>query len=184
MADQATVTGRNNPTRTVTFTLYDIGNCTGTPLFTDTETLDGGSATSMPYFPFSTGTDYWAATYNGDINNNPVTSGCAAEPVTINKVSPTLSTAPTPPVAVVGAQLTLKDNASLVVFGPSGFIEFFLFDPNGNLVDSESVLVEDGGDYITPVGYTFTPATPGQYVWEVDYSGDANNFPPTAGPRP
>ena len=39
IADQATVTGGDNPTGTVTFSLYNNPNGTGTPLFTDTEPL-------------------------------------------------------------------------------------------------------------------------------------------------
>ena len=39
IADKATVTGGFNPTGTVTFNLYNNSTATGTPLFTDTETL-------------------------------------------------------------------------------------------------------------------------------------------------
>ncbi len=46
IADKATVTGGYNPTGTVTFNLYNNRNGTGTPLFTDTESLSGGTATS------------------------------------------------------------------------------------------------------------------------------------------
>ena len=83
VADKATVSGGSSPTGTVTFTLYNNSGCTGPVLFTDTETLSGGTATSAGYTAAATGTDYWTATYNGDANNNAVTSGCADEPVTI-----------------------------------------------------------------------------------------------------
>ena len=83
IADQATVSGGDSPTGTVTFTLYNNPNGTGTPLFTDTETLTGGTATSKGYTTAATGTVYWVATYNGDSNNSAVTSGTAAEPVTV-----------------------------------------------------------------------------------------------------
>ena len=46
IADQATVSGGNNPTGTVTFNRYDNPNATGASLFTGTETLAGGTATS------------------------------------------------------------------------------------------------------------------------------------------
>jgi hypothetical protein len=90
IADKATVTGGFNPTGTVTFNLYNNPNGTGTPLFTDTEPLSGGKATSKGTTATATGTDYWVATYNGDGNNNPVTSGTALEPVTITSVAPPL----------------------------------------------------------------------------------------------
>lgn len=87
IADQATVSGGDSPTGTVTFSLYSNANGTGTPLFTDTETLSGGVATSKGYKTTATGTDYWVATYNGDANNSPVSSGTSAEPVTITTAS-------------------------------------------------------------------------------------------------
>jgi hypothetical protein len=87
VADQATVSGGYNPTGTVTFDLYNNPNGTGTPLFTDTETLSGGSATSKGYTTTATGTDYWVATYNGDANNSSVSSSTSAEPVTITTAS-------------------------------------------------------------------------------------------------
>jgi hypothetical protein len=86
IADQATVSGGFNPTGTVTFNLYNNPNGTGPALFTDTETLVGGKATSKSTTTTATGTDYWVATYNGDSNNNAVTSGASDEPVTINPV--------------------------------------------------------------------------------------------------
>jgi hypothetical protein len=84
IADKATVSGGDSPTGTVTFNLYNNSNGTGTPLFTDAnEPLAGGAATSKGYTTTATGTDHWVATYNGDSNNNSVTSGTADEPVTV-----------------------------------------------------------------------------------------------------
>ncbi len=74
IADKVTVTGGNNPTGTVTFNLYNNPSGSGTPLFTDTETLSGGTATSHGYTTTAAGTDYWVATYNGNTSNNSVTS--------------------------------------------------------------------------------------------------------------
>jgi len=58
-------------------------------LFTDTETLSGGTATSKGHTATAAGTDYWVATYNGDTNNNSVTSGAATEPVSITSAAKT-----------------------------------------------------------------------------------------------
>ncbi len=95
IADKATVSGGYNPTGTVTFNLYNNSSGTGTPLFTDTETLSGGTATSASYTPTAIGTDYWVVTYNGDGNNISITSAAASEPVTVtNGVVPTLVGSP------------------------------------------------------------------------------------------
>ncbi len=85
IADKATVSGGDIPSGTVTFNLYSNSTGTGPALFTDTETLSGGVATSKGYTATATGTDYWVATYNGNTNNNSVSSGLSSEPVTITK---------------------------------------------------------------------------------------------------
>jgi hypothetical protein len=117
IADQATVTG-DNPTGTVTFNLYNNPNGTGTPLFTDTENLVGGAATSAGYSPTATGTVYWVATYDGDSNNNPVTSGPALEPVVV--------TAVIVPPSIAKA----FDPASVQIDGTS-MLTFTISNPNG-----------------------------------------------------
>ena len=109
IGDQATVSGGLNPTGTVTFNLYDNPNATGTGLFTDTVGLSGASAISAGYIPSALGTDYWVATYNGDSNNNPVTTGTADAPVFISSALPVIGSAvaaPEPPsLALLAAGL-------------------------------------------------------------------------------
>ena len=105
IADQATVSGGDNPTGTVTFNLYNNSSATGTPLFTDTETLSSGTATSAGFTTTATGTDYWVATYNGDSNNTSVSSGTSSEPVSITQASPTIATAANPTSATVGTSI-------------------------------------------------------------------------------
>jgi hypothetical protein len=90
VADKATVSGGDIPSGTVTFNLYSNSTGTGPALFTDTETLSGGVATSKGYTATTTGTDYWVATYNGNTNNNSVSSGLSSEPVTITKAPTSL----------------------------------------------------------------------------------------------
>jgi hypothetical protein len=77
VADAATISGGYDPTGTVTFNLYDNPDATGTSLFTDTEPLFGDTASSASYSTTAVGTEYWVGTYNGDSNNNPVSSGAA-----------------------------------------------------------------------------------------------------------
>jgi hypothetical protein len=102
IADKATVSGGNSPTGTVTFELFNNPNGAGTPLFTDTELLVGDMATSAGYAASATGTDYWVDTYNGDSNNNAVTTGPPGEPVIISSAVPV----PEPPsLALLAAGL-------------------------------------------------------------------------------
>jgi hypothetical protein len=91
IADQATVTGGDSPTGTVTFNLYGNSAGTGPALFTDANVaLVSGVATSTGYTATATGTDYWVVTYNGDSNNNSVSSTANAEPVTVTVTATSL----------------------------------------------------------------------------------------------
>src|ERR1019366_4797908 len=55
IADKATISGGDSPSGTVTFDLYSNDTATGTPLYTDTENLSGGTATSANYTPTAAG---------------------------------------------------------------------------------------------------------------------------------
>ena len=101
------------PTGTVTFKLYGNSGDTGTPLFTDTETLSGGTATSKGYAATATGTGYWVATYNGDVNFNPSPNSPLV--VNIGKATPAITWA-TPTAVASGTALssTQLDAASPV----------------------------------------------------------------------
>src|SRR5271166_3314578 len=130
IADMATVSGGNNPTGTVTFSLYNNPNATGAPLFTDTEPLSGGTATSTGYTTTATGTDFWVVTYNGDSNNSSVASGTALEPVTITTASPTINTTQQPASATVGNSIADKATVS-GGDNPTGTVTFSLYNnPN------------------------------------------------------
>jgi hypothetical protein len=173
VADQATVSGGNAPTGTVTFNLYNNSSASGTPLFTDTESLSGGSATSKGYATTATGTDYWVATFSGDANNESESSGTSAEPVTVGAASPSIATSQQPSSATVGSQVA--DQAT--VSGgdsPTGTVTFKLY---GNATASGTPLFTDteplSGGSATSKGYT-TTATGTDY-WVATYNGDANN---------
>jgi CSLREA domain-containing protein len=178
-ADTAAVSGGDDPSGTVTFNLYDNPNGTGTPLFTDTEPLSGGTATSKRYTTAGTGTDYWVATYNGDRNNNPVASGLAEEPVSVSAATPTIRTQQQPASATVGGSVA---DAAAVSGGddPSGTVTFNLYDnPNGTgrplFTDTEPL---SGG---TATSKRYTTAATGTDYWVATYNGDRNNNPVASG---
>src|SRR5262249_32778372 len=68
-------------TGTITFELFNNSTESGTPLFTDTVTVQEANvaaieatANSSNYTTTAAGTDYWVATYNGDANYSSVSS--------------------------------------------------------------------------------------------------------------
>ena len=173
IADQATVSGGYHPTGTVTFSLLNNANGKGKELFTDTEPLSNGSATSAQYTTTATGTDYWVATYNGDGNNSPVSSSTSGEPVSITPAAPSIGTSQQPAAATVGS--SIADTAT--VSGgdnPTGTVTFSLLNnPNGKgkelFTDTEPL----SNGSATSAQYT-TTATGTDY-WIATYNGDATN---------
>ena len=180
IADQATVSGGDNPTGTVTFNLYNNSSGSGTPLFTDANVpLSSGMATSTGYTATATGTDYWVATYNGDSNNASVTSGAAAEPVTITTASPTINTSQQPASATVGSSIADKATVS-GGDSPTGTVTFVLYNnPNGTgtplFTDTETL----SGGMATSKGYI--AASTGTDYWVATYNGDSNNAAVSSG---
>jgi hypothetical protein len=164
----------------VTFNLYNNANGTGTPLFIDTEPLSGGTATSKGYTATAAGTDYWVATYNGDSNNNSVSSGASAEPVTINPATPSISTNRQETAATTGS--SIADQATVSGgFNPIGTVTFKLYsNPNATgtplFTDANEPLVNG---VATSKGYTATAA--GTDYWVATYNGDSNNIAVTSG---
>lgn len=75
--DVGSLTGGSGPTGTVAFALFSDNMCT-TQVFTSTNTVSAGSATSDWFTPAVAGTYWWTAAYSGDANNNPATSACLA----------------------------------------------------------------------------------------------------------
>jgi hypothetical protein len=179
IADTATVTGGYNPTGTVTFNLYNNPNGTGTPLFTDpNEPLSGGTATSKGYTTTATGTDYWVATYNGDNNNNSVTSTANAEPVSITPATPSITTTQVQTTAVVGT--AIADTATVTGgYNPTGTVTFNLYNNNNAsgtplFTDTETLV----GGVATSKGTTQAAGTD---YWVATYNGDSNNNSVTSG---
>jgi hypothetical protein len=175
IADKATVSEGDSPSGTVTFVLYNNSTASGTPLLTDSDVaLSGGTATSPGYTATATGTDYWVATYNGDTNNNSVTSGAAAEPVSITAATPSIVTSQQPASATVGTSIADKATVS-EGDSPSGTVTFVLYSNSSGtgpaLFTDADVALSAG--VATSTGYTTT--VPGTDYWVATYNGDSDN---------
>jgi hypothetical protein len=114
ISDSATVTGGRNPTGTVTFKLFANGSCSGTAAFASSNRpLSGKTADSTSFTTTKAGTFHWVAAYNGDVNNNSVSTSCSGQTVTV--------TAPTQPRAkITAATISSKLHRASFKFKASG----------------------------------------------------------------
>jgi hypothetical protein len=183
ISDTAVVTaplGAPAPSGSVTFTLFGPNNptCTGNPIFTSTDDLTGGIATSDSHTTVTAGTYNWVAVYSDDPNYASVTSPCGAEGETsvVGQAAPSITTTASPSVAIGGS---VSDTATLRSgFHPAGTITFDLYGPDDNTCAGDPAFTSEvpvnaaNGDYTSG---TFTPTVPGTYRWIAQYSGDVNN---------
>ncbi|HET7471878.1 MAG TPA: hypothetical protein VFJ71_02025 [Candidatus Limnocylindrales bacterium] len=121
------------------------------------------------------GNYYWQADYSGDAANDPASSDCSLEVVSVGLNEPTISTNASDSVVVGG---DIHDTATLAGgFNPTGTITFRLYGPNdatctGAVIFSSTVNVNGNGDYDSA---SFKTSVAGTYRWIATYSGDANN---------
>jgi hypothetical protein len=181
--DTGILSGGASPTGTITFNLYDPAHsdCSGIPAFTQTLSVSGnGSYTTTNTTPADvSGIWSWTAVYSGDNNNNPASSACSNETVSVAKAAPELTTTPGAGGSV--DQAVLNDTAMLSGgVSPTGTITFNLYDPahsdcSGTPAFTQTLSVSGNGSYTTT---NSTPASSsGTWNWTATYSGDDNNNP-------
>jgi hypothetical protein len=162
---------------TVTYTVYTDNQCTQQFASAGTKTVTNGVVPGSDAVTFnSSGTYYWQAVYSGDANNDPATSACLSEILTVNKATPTASTA---------QHLIPNDDFTLSGgFTPTGSITFNLYSPSdatcsGTPAYTQTVPVNDNGTYSTSnTGPSaFVASAQGTWRWASSYSGDGNNNP-------
>jgi hypothetical protein len=166
LSDSVTVTGGNKPTGTVTFDLYNNSSASGTPLFTDTETLSGGTATSNGYVATAVGTDYWVVTYNGNARNNPVTSSAAAEPVVISPAVPAFSNLSNESIIIRSSSETFTGMIAAGSLIPPGNVTVTLNGVN------KTVVIKSNGTFSATFSTGSLPV--GEYTVSYNYAGSSD----------
>jgi len=179
--DSATLTSGNNPTGSVTFTLYSDATCTtAVPGMSGSGTISGNSASwSKSWTPTTPGTYYWTASYPGDANNSAYTTSCGAgnEEIVVNQASPTISTTASPASVIVETAITAGDSATLnSAYNPSGSVTFTLYS-DASCTTPVSDMSGSGTISGNSASWSksWTPPMPGTYYWIASYPGDANN---------
>ena len=174
---------RLGTTGTITFTAYgpDDPTCANTPAFTTTISVANGNGSyqSGPFTPSTPGTYTWTAAYSGDPANTATGDGCGStnESVTVDKISPSLSTNAS---AAVDLGNAITDSATLSGggFAPTGTITFTAYGPDdpacahASAFTSTVPVTAGNGTYPSAA---FTPSAAGTYVWTASYSGDVHN---------
>ncbi|MFN2607087.1 MAG: beta-propeller fold lactonase family protein [Acidimicrobiales bacterium] len=166
--DTATVSGGSSPTGSVTFKLFSDAGC-ATQVFTSTNPVGAGSATSDAFTPTAAGTYRFIASYSGDANNNPVTSACGAanESVVIAPFTP-----PPPTRTVTGdflGPLTVNAGESMVITN-ARVVGPVTVNPGGSLTVVNSQIsrgiVANGPSFFSVCGSQISgpSTTPGQGI--------------------
>jgi len=171
--DAATLSGASaSAGGSVTYTVYSNNACTQGARAAGTVTVTNGTVPNSNTLAFnSAGTFYWQAVYTGDTNNDPATSACTAEVLTVQPKSPTATTA---------QDLLPNDTFTLSGgFNATGTVTFSLFAPgdatcSGTPAFTQAVALS-GGNTASTTNTTFHAQTEGTWRWRVDYSGDNNN---------
>ncbi len=178
--DTATLSGGSNPTGTVTFKLYPPSDatCTGAAAYTEADAT-APYATNPGFASNAVGVWHWTADYAGDAANNATSSGCTAEPVTVTKASPSITTQQSAG-GVVGT--VLNDTATLSGgSSPTGTVTFKLYPPSDATCTGVASYTDadPSAPYATSPGFVSNAA--GVWHWTADYAGDANNNAATSG---
>jgi Bacterial Ig-like domain (group 3) len=177
VSDTATLSGATaNAGGTVTFTVFSDSACSNQVYNAGSGTVSNGMAYSAPVIFNNAGTYYWQAVYSGDANNNPATSPCMSEVLTVTKNQPGISTAQN---LIPNDAATISGATSAV----TGTITFQLFSPSnptcnstiGNPALTQTVSVNHGNGTYPTTNTTVIASDPGTWKWKVVYSGDANN---------
>jgi hypothetical protein len=145
ISDLATLATGGSPTGSITFKLFGPNNstCSGTPIFTSVQPVNGdGTYSSQSFTPSATGTYNWIASYSGDANN-PAVSGACGDP----NESTTVGAAPTPtatPTATATATATATPTAT----------------PASQTLNLSTRMRTDTGNNVGIGGFTITGSAP------------------------
>ncbi len=173
VTDSSTMSSFFQAGGTVTYNRFSGSTCAGTATVVSTVTVTNGVVpNSAANTPTPAGAYSFNAVYSGDANNNAATSAC--EPLTVNKVSPTITTRLSSMTPVVGT--TVTDSSTLASFFQAGGTVQYNVYTNGACTApfsvASTVTVTSG---VVPDSRAVTFNATGSYSFQAVYSGDSNN---------
>ncbi|MGA8296529.1 MAG: hypothetical protein WB770_05755 [Acidimicrobiales bacterium] len=148
-----------NATGSVNFALYDNASCSGSPVFSDTETLTNANpaeATSTSSGPLSKATTYyWQFTYNStNPNYSSFTASCGQESVATEATTTSLPPAPPAGGPRITAQKTQHPPSGSVV-RPGSVVSYGIVLSNSGKTSASGIDVAD----TIPSGTTYVSAS-------------------------
>jgi hypothetical protein len=185
ITDNATLAGAFfGPQGHLVFRAYGPGDetCGTAAKYEETVAVSANGSYSPTGFTPPPGLYRWTVEYKEDANNKSAGTVCDAanQSSAVGTVPVTLTAAATGGVVgnPVSATATIAQGAI-----PAGQITFRAFSPGdancaGTAAFSSTVNVSGNGSYASAA---FVPSRVGSYRWTVDYSGDNNHAPATAG---
>lgn len=185
VTDSATLGGINAPTATgtVNFAVYSDPTCT--LLVTQAGSARLSGSTTGPSSPetLAPGKYYWQAHYVGNAENQPATSACGTEVLTV--LAPTTTATIQTGEGLSGASITVpvgtpvSDKASIagaLAASSSGTVTYALYKDSKCTVPAAPVSAAAESKGIASTSLPVKPAA-GVYYWKASYGGDALNAP-------
>ncbi|HWX96654.1 MAG TPA: Ig-like domain-containing protein [Solirubrobacteraceae bacterium] len=185
VTDKATLSGVNAAiaSGSVSFGVYSDPACKTLVVAAGSAKLAGGAAGPSAAENLAPGKYYWQAHYAGDVNNQPATSPCASELLTV--LSPTTTTTIQSTGKALGASLTLPVGTAVsdqaLIAGPlaksaTGAVSYALYKDAKCTVPA---LPGSAAAVVAGVAGASAAVKPpvGTYYWIATYSGDAVNAP-------
>jgi len=178
VTDSATLTGTDTLTAsgTVTYEFFTGSSCAGTATVVGSPVVvsSGVIPNSASQTFSSAGLFSWNAVYNGDTNNNGVTSLC--EPLSVNPLTGVaVTTKLSATTIIVGG--SVSDSATLSGVTPAaGGTVIYRMSNTGDCSSPVIVVATvDVANGVVPSSPSKIFSSPGLFGWNAAYSGDANN---------
>jgi len=175
--DSATLSGATaNAGGTVTYTVYSDSSCTTSVASGGTKTVTNGVVPDSDSVSFdAAGTYYWQASYSGDANNDPATSACQSEIVTVNPNAPAITTLLSATSVSIGGSVHDSATLSNATANAGGTVTYTVYTDNACTQGAQDAGTKTVTNGSVPDSDPITFNSAGTFYWQAVYSGDGNN---------
>jgi hypothetical protein len=175
--DSSTLSGAtSNASGSVTYTVYSDNACSQNAQSAGTVTVTNGMVPDSNAITFNAaGTYYWQAAYSGDANNDPATSACQSEIVTVNPNAPGITTLLSSNSVAIGVPVHDSSTLTGATNNAGGTVTYTVYSDNACTTSVASGGTKTVTNGVVPDSDAVSFNAAGTYYWQAVYSGDANN---------